>query len=377
MELEARAEGLPPERHPRFLRANIMGWVGDYNTSRTDLQALVTYLEERGDESGMPVALYRLSEIECFAGNWTASERYAALACEAAEETHQSAVRPFTLYAKALIEAHLGRVDSARAAAREGMALAETVSTTPGLALNGSALAFLELSVGDAAEAHRVAGPLTDLVEAMPAHEPAVFRFIAEEIEALIRLGDLERAVTLLDRFEARGRKVGRTWALAAAGRCRALLLAARGDLSAAKEALEGAMDEHDRLSEPFELGRTLLVRGVIQRRAKEKRAARESLGRALYIFDRLGAAVWSNRARGELERTGPRPSQDPALTPTEQRIAELVATGRTNREVADALLMSTKTVEGNLSHIYRKLGVRSRTELARKMLISESRPRP
>jgi DNA-binding CsgD family transcriptional regulator len=106
-------------------------------------------------------------------------------------------------------------------------------------------------------------------------------------------------------------------------------------------------------------------VKGTVERRAKRKREARDTLSRALEVFERLGAVSWAERARGELARIGGRAPSPLDLTPTEGRVAELVAAGSTNREVADALFLSIHTVEANLKRIYRKLGIRSRTELA------------
>jgi len=103
------------------------------------------------------------------------------------------------------------------------------------------------------------------------------------------------------------------------------------------------------------------------QRRAKRKRDARETLGQALATFEGLGAAIWAGKARDELARIGGRAPSPSDLTPAEERVAALVAEGRTNREVAAVLFVSDNTVEFHLTHIYRKLGVRSRTELARR----------
>ena len=115
----------------------------------------------------------------------------------------------------------------------------------------------------------------------------------------------------------------------------------------------------------PFERARTLLVLGEVRRRAKQKRAARETLAAALASFEELGAEIWARRAQSELARIGgARPASD-SLTPTERRVAELVAEGRPTKTVAAELFVSVKTVEGHLSRIYAKLGVRSRTELA------------
>jgi len=82
-------------------------------------------------------------------------------------------------------------------------------------------------------------------------------------------------------------------------------------------------------------------------------------------VFDRLGARLWSEHARSELRRIGGRNASRGALTETEQRIVDLVAIGHTNHEVAEELYLSEKTVAWNLSNVYRKLGLRSRTELA------------
>jgi DNA-binding CsgD family transcriptional regulator len=123
----------------------------------------------------------------------------------------------------------------------------------------------------------------------------------------------------------------------------------------------------HQRLAMPFELGRTLLVQGQLRRRAKQKRAARESLQEARLVFERLGAPLWTERAAAELARIGLRPPAPLRLTPTEKRVAELAAAGRTNREIAQAMFLSVHTVEDNLRRVYGKLGIRSRTELAAK----------
>lgn len=154
-----------------------------------------------------------------------------------------------------------------------------------------------------------------------------------------------------------------RPWALATAARCHGLLAAARGDRSASMDAFERAMEQHARIGMPFELGRTLLALGEVQRRFKQRRAARASLRAAFETFRTLGAPLWATKAEDALARIGARASPG-ELTPTEQRVAELVAEGRTNREVADAMFVSVKTVEANLSRIFQKLGISSRREL-------------
>jgi DNA-binding CsgD family transcriptional regulator len=114
----------------------------------------------------------------------------------------------------------------------------------------------------------------------------------------------------------------------------------------------------------PFERGRTLLVLGLLQRRRNERRRAHETLERALVVFEEVGAPLWAGRTRSELRPLGGRPTSRVTLTPGEQRVAELAASGLTNRQVAAALFISPKTVESNLARAYRKLEIRSRAEL-------------
>ena len=225
-------------------------------------------------------------------------------------------------------------------------------------------LGFVALSEVDAAEADRTLQPLVALAEELGIAEPMTAPFLPDEVEALVLLGELDRAEALLDLFHRRAAELDRPWALATALRGRGLIAAGRGDLEAATEVLEDSLRAHEQLDMPFELGRTLLVLGQVRRRRREKRAAASALERAVEIFDQVGARLWAERARSELERCGLRRAGADELTPTERRVAELAATGSTNRQIADAIFVSPKTVEANLARVYRKLGIRSRAEL-------------
>ena len=123
----------------------------------------------------------------------------------------------------------------------------------------------------------------------------------------------------------------------------------------------------------PYELGRTLLFEGALLRRRTERRAARETLAHALTVFEGAGR-VWADRVRAELERIPVRRSRE-GMTPTEEVVARLAADGLTTKQIAERAFVSPKTVEGNLSRIYRKLGVHSRAELVRAM--TERGPTP
>jgi DNA-binding CsgD family transcriptional regulator len=153
---------------------------------------------------------------------------------------------------------------------------------------------------------------------------------------------------------------------LAAALRCRAMLLAARGDLAAATGMAELAMTEHQRLPMPFERARTQLLLGQLQRRQRQREAGGANLREAFQTFEDLDTQPWADRAKTELARGISGRQRAHGLTPSEQRVAELAVSGMTNRDIAAALFISPKTVEVNLSRIYRKLRVRSRVELYR-----------
>ena len=192
-------------------------------------------------------------------------------------------------------------------------------------------------------------------------------RFVFDDVEALVVLGELDRAERRLAGIEGHARRLGRTFALAASARCRGLISAARGETGAALEGFEQALAEHARAPRPFDRARTMLVYGGALRRSKRRRQARTVLEEAAAEFERLGAAVWLERVGDELASIGGRTSAGDELTPAERRVAELAALGLPNREIASALFVSPKTVEFHLGNVFRKLGVRSRTELARR----------
>jgi DNA-binding CsgD family transcriptional regulator len=188
----------------------------------------------------------------------------------------------------------------------------------------------------------------------------------------LITVGELDEAEAILATWDARAVALDRAWALAILARCRAVLLAARGDVQHSLVMFESALAEHARCHDPFHHARTMLALGRTRRRAKHRGAARETLEDAATRFDQLGAPLWAAQARAELERIGGRRAADGELTEAERRIASLVAEGRPNREVAAALFLTEHSVEAALTRIYRKLGVRSRAALAR---LWEDRP--
>jgi DNA-binding CsgD family transcriptional regulator len=168
--------------------------------------------------------------------------------------------------------------------------------------------------------------------------------------------------------FAAAALRLERRWALMLADRCRALLLAARGDLDGASAAASEALARCDGLELRIEVARTFLIAGTVERRRRSKHRAADHLRQALELFDDLGARLWAQRARAELDRVGQRPPSSTELTVSELRVAQLTASGLTNREVAARLFISPKTVEANLARVYRKLNIRSRAELGARL---------
>jgi DNA-binding CsgD family transcriptional regulator len=189
--------------------------------------------------------------------------------------------------------------------------------------------------------------------------------WVGDQIEVLLELERVDEAERTLDAWE-RERKTEDERTRAHITRCRGLLEAARANPPRSVALLTEAVRQHEAAGDTFGRGRALLALGAARRRERQKRPAREAITAALADFEKVGAATWSAKARAELGRIGGRTRAE-GLTPAERRVAALVAEGRTNREVAAALFLGERTVETHLSHVYAKLGVRSRTELARK----------
>jgi hypothetical protein len=186
----------------------------------------------------------------------------------------------------------------------------------------------------------------------------------ANAIEALIGIGQLHQAGAYLEAYEARAGRAASPWALATAARRRGLLCAAGGDLPRTFAAFDDAVARHDRMRAPFEHARTLLAPGSARRRARQKRATRDTLEHALAISrtsaHRCGPTGRGTSSAGSADGEPPR-----ATSPRARSTSPSSPAKAANKETAAALHISVHTVEAHLSRVYRKLGVRSRTELA------------
>jgi DNA-binding CsgD family transcriptional regulator len=343
-------------------------WAGELAAAREVLDRQLHAYEVRGQYIVRDEVLGYLAEVECRAGNYELAQRYAREGYEIDEESGRSSGKGHQLFPTALVAAHLGRVAQARSDAEEGLRLCLDSDSLLDANCHRYVLGFLALSMSDPAAAMRHLEPALDYLDALRSAEPGIIPCVPDAVEALVALGRPDDADRLVDRLEGQGRALDRPWARAVALRCRGLLLAHRRDQQGALDAFERALEEHELVPQPFDRARTMLLKGEVERRAKQKAAARSSLAHAMGVFEQLGSPLWTARARKELERIGGRPPSPTHLTATERQVAELVAEGRTNAEVADLLFMSVHTVRSNLRRIYGKLGARNRNEMTAKL---------
>jgi DNA-binding CsgD family transcriptional regulator/TolA-binding protein len=350
---------------PRFIAASDVFWLtGEIQQARAELQQFVQLAKELGDESSMPLALYHLGRIENELGQLESALARAREGQEAAVQSGQHTSYAFNLSLESMVEARLGREAEARSVAGRALELVPTSGGRRAELFARSALGHLDLAIGSCDEAVASLEPLRVFVREESIVEPCVIPFVVDLIEALVASSRRDEAYDLLDWYEGNARRLERISALANCRRCRGLLAAQAGELEDAISAYEEALEWHARLEFPLDRGRTLLALGAAERRAKRRREARETLEQALAVFERIGAALWAERTRAELRRISGRAPTAGALTPAEERVAALVAEGKTNREVAAALFLSDRTVEGHLSRIFGKLGIQHRAEL-------------
>jgi DNA-binding CsgD family transcriptional regulator len=349
----------------RLVKAGLFLWADRLIEARGILEVHLPEAMESGFDPLVCDILFGLAEIEFREGNWALAGQHSADAQHLAVSMGDTFRQAQAMHATSLIAAHRGDIAVARESAGVAEQFAERTAQPLRVVHSRAVLGFIHLSEGNSAEAARTLDGLAEWCAEMGVREPRMQPFLPDAAEAFVAVGELQKAKSIADDLEERGRALGRAWATATGARIRGLVAAALGDLPGAVMALELALKEHEALAQPFELGRTLLVAGEVERRARQWRRARGSLEEAIGIFDPLGAPLWSKRARAELARIGGRPPRQGALTPTERLVADLAAAGRTDREIAQELFMSVKTVGANLSRVYHKLGVRSRTELA------------
>jgi len=323
------------------------------------------YAEWRGrDEPRAARALWGLSWIAYWAGAW----EQAAVHADAAHETaiQYGLEVPQDHLPIALVALRRGRIGLAREHSARALELArEQFGLEPPQHL--SILGIAAHWDGDDAAALSFLDRASEQAAALDWGEPTIRWWTDDHVELLLEHDRAEEAMRLLDRWEADAARRDREWVRAHATRCRGLAALTRGQVEPAEQLLLRAVAEHQAVGDPFGAARAQLALGVARRRMRQKRTARDAIEASIGGFARLGAAGWEGRARAELGRVGGR-QPEIGLSAAERRVAALVAEGRTNREVSAALFVAERTVASHLTHIYAKLGVRSRTELARRM---------
>ena len=220
------------------------------------------------------------------------------------------------------------------------------------------------LAAGDPEGALAELGPGVELARRLGYRHPGVIPVLPDAVEAAALAGDGELVTSFVAELAEQASALDLPWVNAAARRSQALSAFGQSD---GLEGFAAATAAFDELGYRVDAARTLLVHGQALRRAGRRTAAADVLATARDRFVVMGARPWATRAVHELERVAPGRSVG-ALTPTEVRIADLVAAGRRNREIAAELFISVATVEAHLTRMYRKLGVRSRTELTRSL---------
>jgi DNA-binding CsgD family transcriptional regulator/tetratricopeptide (TPR) repeat protein len=360
-----QAQGMPPPVSDRagLALGMCLRVVDRFEDSRTWLQAIRTAATDEGDDSALPNTLGQLAILECWAGEYQLALRYAM-------EGREHAVRlgcraPMLDSAHVLVLAHLGRLGEARDLAVADLASDEALGFETAVALHLRSLGFTELAAGNPAAAAAHFLRAVTISRDTGIREPAIMRLHPDAVTALLAVGNLDEADRLTAELDASTERNRLPWSTVMADRCHGLLRTFAGDTPGAAAALERALAGHERLPMPFEEARTRLLYGMVLRRAGRRGDAKRELEAARTVFLRLGTPVQAEQARTELASIGGKPGSDRDLTATEQRIIALAGAGQTSREVASALFMSVRTVDSHLGHIYRKLGLRSRTELA------------
>jgi len=354
--LSQHATDLRLRAFPRLLRALAIG-TSDLARACELLEVELREAAERRDDPDVVEFAHHLAKAKLQMGQFAAARDH--LVCA---ETHarQPGTRIRILALHAELDAALGN----EAAARRYASVAERALAETGAAVEMThlriAIATLELSLGDPQAAWDALEPSARTTGA--SQHFVLVRVFPYAIEALVELGKLEEANALAARLEDAENILTR-WR-GPALRARALVQAST-DRDRTLRLFDAALDADEKLHSEFERARTLLTRGRVLRRWKRRHAARESLEAARTRFEDMGARLWTVRVANELERTGARRTVNGELTPSDAQIARLAASGSTNREIAQTLFVSTKTVEAALSRVYGTLGVRSRAELA------------
>jgi len=353
---------------PDRVTAQRLVWRGEIAEARIALERLRVLSDERGELVSYFWARLHLCELALRVGDWRMAERL----LDEWSETGDREISPGQFYERclALLAAGCGRVEEARRFSDEAVAEAEAIGYEWDWLESMRARGMTALLAGEPRLAVESLGAVWDHTTREGVDEPGVFPVAPDLVEALVELGEREQASAVVSRLQMLSEQLHHPWGLVTSRRCRGLIGLATSsyDEEAAAE-LAAAAADYCELGLRFDSARSLLSLGRAQRRLKKWGAARRSLELAGRALDEIGSTGWAELSRAELARiSARRPGRTGELTPTERRVVELAADGRSNKEIAQALYVTVNTVEGHLSHAYAKLGVHSRAQLARRL---------
>ena len=360
---------------PERVAGQRLVWRGELSEARAFLLTLLAAADERGEPSSYALLRLHVCELELRAGEWAAAERRLDEWAESSDS--ELLVWPMYERCRALLATGRGLPDEARRWAAEAMERVAETGVCWDLLECRRALGTLELLGHDPGKAVEQLRPVWEHTEREGVRDPGAFPVAPELVEALVDIGELEEARVVTARLGELAEEQDHPWGRATADRCAAILGLAETYDEQAAAALARSAGELAALGLAPDRARALLSLGRAQRRFRKWGAARETLEETASAFDELGSPGWAAVARSELDRVGARrPAPEGGLTATERRVAELAARGLANKEIAQEMVVSVKTVEFHLSNTYAKLGIRSRARARAVPGVAEARGR-
>ena len=361
--LEGKAPAPRVADRPSAALGAWLAWTDDVHGAKEALEGTLQTARDEGDESSVPYALSHLPLTLLRLGELAEARAVAEQVLEAAEATAQDYQRCQALWMLALVDAHLGDLDRAAREAEE-CRVAAVAGEDPWIVRQAlSTMGFVELSRGRPAAALGHLRAAVELEERIGLRNPVLRRGAQLLADALVEVGDLTAAAALVDDLADAADALHTAPTQAVCRRLRAQIAAADGRLDDALDLLEEARRHHARQPFPFDEARTMLVLGQVQRRRRQRGQAVAAFQQARDGFAAIGARGWVARVEGETAGSAGR-SRGGSLTAGEQRVADALLAGATVKEAALRLHTSPKTVEAHITHIYRKLGIRSRAQL-------------
>lgn len=352
-------------------------WIEQYAAAEALLERAVALGRSQAPGT-LPMALATRAELWFRLGRFQLALADTTEAASLAADFGQLHPRGLALTCQARIDACLGDDAACRSAAEEAARIGRELGgpESPIASWGAPALGLLDLGRGRPREAIPHLEGLVRSFRRGGIREPGVVLAAGDLIEAYVRSGRDHEARTLLDDFDDVARRTERIGAQAIAARCRGLI----GVGVERDAAFDEALRLHQLIDRPFERARTLLAFGEMLLASRGRAEAVPRLSEARAVFERLGAVPWAERAGRGLagivsaaKATEPPAGGPHGLTPHELRVAQVAASGASGDEAGAQLFVSARTVEAHLGRIYRKLGVRTRAELAERVADSRS----